>query len=144
VPSAKLPLISTELLPFLHDLASVLADDTLRDVLTPTLSLFFQEWYKISPSPDILGRDWRMYLGAISALAQVKGIASSVSQGPAAVSNDAHDSQLPQLAVWMAPNATAARLEWQSLLGPLTRLSVFPREFVRSRSTVNRIHADIG
>ena len=26
--------------------------------------------------------------------------------------------------------APAAKIEWQSLLGPLTRLSVFPREFV--------------
>lgn len=38
--------------------------------------------------------------------------------------------QLPSLPVWVAPSVTAAKVEWQSLLGPLTRLSVFPREFV--------------
>jgi len=30
----------------------------------------------------------------------------------------------------MAPNVDASKLEWQSLLGPLSRLSVYPREFV--------------
>lgn len=42
--------------------------------------------------------------------------------------------QLPSLGVWLAPNADAPRAEWQSLLGPLARLSVYPREFVRYRS----------
>jgi ubiquitin conjugation factor E4 B len=32
----------------------------------------------------------------------------------------------------MAPSADAPRIEWQSLLGPLARLSVYPREFVSS------------
>jgi ubiquitin conjugation factor E4 B len=71
-------LAAADLLPFLNDLASGFTDDTLADVLTPTLSLFFQEWFKITPSPDLLGSDWRRYLGAISLLAQVKDIAASV------------------------------------------------------------------
>ena len=32
--------------------------------------------------------------------------------------------------MWLAPSADAPRIEWQSLLGPLARLSVYPREFV--------------
>lgn len=51
----------------------------LADVLTPTLSLFFQEWFKITPTPDLLGDDWRRFLGAVSLLTQVKGIAAAVS-----------------------------------------------------------------
>lgn len=39
------------------------------------------------------------------------------------------DEQLPTLKIWVAPNVTAPLLEYQSLLGPLTRLSVYPREF---------------
>ncbi|WVF71299.1 hypothetical protein IAT40_006102 [Kwoniella sp. CBS 6097] len=90
-------LSGADLLPFLNDLAIGFPSETMSDVITPTLSLFFQEWYKITPTPDILGSDWRRYLGAVAVLVQVKSIAAS--------------------------------LEWQSLLGPLTRLSVYPREF---------------
>ncbi|KAK1924344.1 ubiquitin elongating factor core-domain-containing protein [Papiliotrema laurentii] len=101
-----------DLLPFLHDLAAG-TQDALSDVLTPTLSLFFQEWFKLDPTPDITGSDWRRYLGAVSTLVQVKTIAGL----------------LPSLSIWMAPGVTAPKMEWQSLLGPLTRLSVYPREF---------------
>ncbi|WWC62119.1 uncharacterized protein I303_104710 [Kwoniella dejecticola CBS 10117] len=97
-------LTGADLLPFLNDLAIGFPSETMTDVITPTLSLFFQEWYKISPTPDILGSDWRRYLGAVALL-------------------------LPTLPIWLAPDVNASKLEWQSLLGPLTRLSVFPREF---------------
>lgn len=70
---------AADLLPFLNDLATGFPDDTLADVLTPTLSLFFQEWFKLSPTPDLLGSEWRRYLGAVATLVQVKGIASLVS-----------------------------------------------------------------
>ncbi|WVQ67519.1 uncharacterized protein L199_005719 [Kwoniella botswanensis] len=86
-------LFGADLLPFLNDLAIGFPSDTMADVITPTLSLFFQEWYKITPTPDIMGADWRRYLGAVALLVQVKSIAAL------------------------------------SLLGPLTRLNVFPREF---------------
>ncbi|KAK6909936.1 hypothetical protein I203_103962 [Kwoniella mangroviensis CBS 8507] len=86
-------LSGADLLPFLNDLAIGFPSDTMADVITPTLSLFFQEWYKITPTPDIMGADWRRYLGAVALLVQVKSIAAL------------------------------------SLLGPLTRLNVFPREF---------------
>nr|XP_018262826.1 ubiquitin-conjugation factor E4 B [Kwoniella dejecticola CBS 10117]OBR84984.1 ubiquitin-conjugation factor E4 B [Kwoniella dejecticola CBS 10117] len=106
-------LTGADLLPFLNDLAIGFPSETMTDVITPTLSLFFQEWYKISPTPDILGSDWRRYLGAVALLVQVKSIAAI----------------LPTLPIWLAPDVNASKLEWQSLLGPLTRLSVFPREF---------------
>lgn len=99
------------LLAFLTDLVAV-TEGSLPDVVTPTLSLFFQEWFKI-PNPTILGDDWRRYIGAVATLVRVKAIAAL----------------LPTLPIWVAPNVSAAKLEWQSLLGPLTRLSVYPREF---------------
>nr|XP_019046475.1 ubiquitin-conjugation factor E4 B [Kwoniella bestiolae CBS 10118]OCF25405.1 ubiquitin-conjugation factor E4 B [Kwoniella bestiolae CBS 10118] len=106
-------LSGADLLPFLNDLSIGFPSDTMADVITPTLSLFFQEWYKITPTPDIMGADWRRYLGAVALLVQVKSIAAL----------------LPTLPIWVAPGVTAPKLEWQSLLGPLTRLNVFPREF---------------
>jgi ubiquitin conjugation factor E4 B len=72
------PKISLDLLPFLHDLEAGFQDDTLADVLSPTLSFFFQEWFRITPAPDIMGDDWRQYVGAIALLVQVKGIAATV------------------------------------------------------------------
>ncbi|KAK4689997.1 ubiquitin conjugation factor E4 B, partial [Tremellales sp. Uapishka_1] len=112
-PPTPTALPPSDVLPFLHDLAAGYPNDTMADVITPTLSLFFQEWYKITPTPDLLGNDWRRYLGAVSTLVQVKPIAAL----------------FPTLSVWVAPNVTAPKIEWQSLLGPLTRLSVYPREF---------------
>jgi ubiquitin conjugation factor E4 B len=67
-----------DILPFLNDLASGFGEN-LADVITPTLSLFFQEWYKLTPTPDILGDEWRRYLGAVATLVQVKPIAATVS-----------------------------------------------------------------
>ena len=77
-PAASTPLDAAELLPFLNDLA-IGTKDVLSDVLTPTFSLFFQQWFSISPSPDILGSEWRQYLGAVATLVQVKPIAALVS-----------------------------------------------------------------
>lgn len=77
-PATTTPLDAAELLPFLNDLA-IGTKDVLSDVLTPTFSLFFQQWFSISPSPDILGSEWRQYLGAVATLVQVKSIAALVS-----------------------------------------------------------------
>lgn len=113
-PKSTGALAPADLLPFLNDLAAGFTEGSMADVITPTLSLFFQEWFKITPTPDLMGSEWRKYLGAVSLLVQVKSIAAL----------------LPTLPVWVAPNVTAPKIEWQSLLGPLTRLSVFSREFV--------------
>lgn len=77
--SASAALTPGELSPFLNDIATGSSQEMLADVLTPTLSLFFQEWFKISPTPDLLGDDWRRFLGAVVLLTQVKGIAAAVS-----------------------------------------------------------------
>lgn len=68
-----------DLIPFLNDLIAGFPDGSFADVITPTLSLFFQKWFQITPAPDLLGNDWRKYLGAVSLLVQVKGIAALVS-----------------------------------------------------------------
>ncbi|ODO06452.1 ubiquitin-conjugation factor E4 B [Cryptococcus wingfieldii CBS 7118] len=122
-PTVSGPLQPADLLPFLQDLAAGFTPDTLSDVISPTLSLFFQQWFSISPTPDILGSEWRRYLGAMNALVQVKAVAGL----------------LPSLPIWVAPNVVAPKLEWQSLLGPLTRLSVFPREFTSIFNVYNSI-----
>lgn len=72
-------LTASDLIPFLNDLVVGFPDGGMADVITPTLSLFFQDWFKITPTPDLLGVEWRQYLGAVSLLVQVKGIASLVS-----------------------------------------------------------------
>ena len=81
-PAPPTALSPGDLLPFLNDLAAGFTQDMLADVLTPTLSLFFQEWFKIIPTPDLLGDDWRRFLGAVGLLTQVKGIAAAVSFFP--------------------------------------------------------------
>lgn len=78
IPSMPTALGPTDLIPFLSDLAAGFSSDTLADVLTPTLSLFFQEWFKLSPAPDLMGTEWRRYLGAVVTLVQVKAIAALV------------------------------------------------------------------
>lgn len=67
-----------DLVPFLNDLVLGFPDGTFEAVITPTLSLFFQEWFKISPTPTIIGSEWRKYLGAVAILVQVKPIAALV------------------------------------------------------------------
>lgn len=71
IPASDIP-------QFLADLAAGFDSDTLADVITPTLSLFFQRWFSITPSPDLIGDHWRKYLGAVAALTQVKPIAQIV------------------------------------------------------------------
>jgi hypothetical protein len=78
-PTPTSVILPGDLQPFLSDLAAGFDQETLAGVLTPTLSLFFQEWFKLSPTPDLLGNEWRRYLGAVAVLVQVKPIAALVS-----------------------------------------------------------------
>lgn len=78
-------------MPFLNDLVAGFPEGSFAAVITPTLSLFFQEWFKISPTPTIIGTEWRQYLGAVSLLVQVKPIAALVCQ----VALDNADSAVP-------------------------------------------------
>lgn len=72
-------LSSDDVLPFLNDLANGLAAEQLLDTISPTLSLLIQEWFRITPSPDLMGDEWRRYVGAVGTLTQVKQIAAAVS-----------------------------------------------------------------
>lgn len=81
-----MPLSASELPIFLNDLAGGFTgeDGDLASVIVPSLSLFFQEWFKLEPTPDLLGNEWRRYIGAVTVLTRVKPIASMV--------RDAHGS----------------------------------------------------
>lgn len=103
----------SELPSFLSDLANRFAGDGLDGIFEATLSFLFQEYFKIVPQPDLVGDQWRDYLGALFLLCQVKAIAAMI----------------PKLSVWYLSSAPPEQIEWMSLLGPLTRLSVFPRDF---------------
>lgn len=90
-PNALAP---ADLLPFLNDLATGFPEGGMADVITPTLSLFFQEWFKITPTPDLLGQDWQKYLGAMTLLVQVKAIAAIVSREVRIVANSSYHPSL--------------------------------------------------
>ncbi|KAJ9117556.1 hypothetical protein QFC22_004406 [Naganishia vaughanmartiniae] len=116
VPSStNLPLQPDALPQFLADLSARFASDTdsLRNILESILSFLFQEFFKAVPPVDLVSGEWRKWIGALEVLVQVKGIAAMV----------------PNLAVFFLANASPEQIEWFSLLGPLTRLSVFPREW---------------
>jgi hypothetical protein len=78
-------LSSDDVLPFLNDLANGLAAEQLLDTISPTLSLLIQEWFRITPAPDLMGDEWRRYVGAVGTLTQVKQIAAAVSLAAAIV-----------------------------------------------------------
>jgi ubiquitin conjugation factor E4 B len=71
------PIDPSDLGLFLNDL-SAYTDQPIGEILSPTFSLFFQQWFGITPTPDIMGDEWRQYLGAVAALIQVKAIAAMV------------------------------------------------------------------
>lgn len=117
-PQTSLPLPATSLPQFLTDLSSRFTEDqdSLKNILESILSFLFQEFFKAQPPVDLVGGEWRKWIGALEVLVQVKGIAALV----------------PKLAVFFLASASPEQIEWFSLLGPLTRLSVFPREWVSS------------
>ena len=108
-----LALSPTDLPYFLNDLSSRFQEEGLDHILENVLSHVFQAYYKITPPPDILNNEWKAWAGAINTLTSVKGIAA----------------QFPRLSVWFDKAALPHQIEWLSLLGPLTRLSVFPKDF---------------
>lgn len=103
--------------PFLQDLARRFEpDNELENVLGPVVIqlLFHPSLFR----PDGLGggdTSWRGVIGGLEALVSVKSIAGMITR-------------MPQ---WNPPNATAASFERISLMGPLTRLSVFGSDWVR-------------
>ncbi|KAJ9110282.1 hypothetical protein QFC19_001685 [Naganishia cerealis] len=113
--ATNLPLQPSSLPQFLADLSARFSTDTdsLRNILESILSFLFQEFFKAVPPVDLVSGEWRKWIGALEVLVQVKGIAALV----------------PKLAVFYLASASPDQIEWFSLLGPLTRLSVFPREW---------------
>jgi ubiquitin conjugation factor E4 B len=113
-PSVPLP--PSSLPQFLTDLSARFTSDpaALPPILESILSHLFQSFFQVQPPVDLVGGEWRKWIGALEVLVSVKGIAQLV----------------PSLAVFFLASAAPEQVEWFSLLGPLTRLSVFPREWV--------------
>ncbi|GHJ85049.1 hypothetical protein NliqN6_1451 [Naganishia liquefaciens] len=112
-PSVPLP--PSSLPQFLTDLSARFTSDpaALSPILESILSHLFQSFFQVQPPVDLVGGEWRKWIGALEVLVSVKGIAQLV----------------PSLAVFFLASAAPEQVEWFSLLGPLTRLSVFPREW---------------
>jgi ubiquitin conjugation factor E4 B len=110
-------LTSSDIELFLQDLARRFEPDNEIDgVLGPVVLglLFHPSLFR----PEGLGggdASWRGVIGGLEALVSVKCIAVMISR----------------MEQWNPSNATAANFERLSLMGPLCRLNVFGREWVR-------------
>lgn len=104
---------------FLQDLTRRFEpDNEIDDVLGPVVRqlLFHESLFR----PEGLGggdAGWRGVVSGLEALVSIKGIAVMITR----------------MEDWNPPNATAASFERVSLLGPLCRLGIFGREWVRAR-----------
>lgn len=102
---------------FLQDLARRFEpDNEIDDVLGPVVRhlLFHMSLWR----PEGLGggdASWRGVISGLEALVSVKSIAVMITRMPE----------------WIPANATAASFEKITLMGPLCRLGVFAREWVR-------------
>lgn len=78
----SLPLQPDSLPQFLSDLSTGFATDTdsLRNILESIFSFLFQEFFKAQPPVDLVGGEWRKWIGALEVMVQVKGIAALVSE----------------------------------------------------------------
>jgi ubiquitin conjugation factor E4 B len=78
----NLPLQPDSLPQFLADLSTRFASDTdsLKNILESIFSFLFQEFFKANPPVDLVGGEWRKWVGALEVMVQVKGIAALVSQ----------------------------------------------------------------
>lgn len=110
-------LTSDEVPQFLSDLVTRFnPDGDLPAILGPVVNqLLFHE--SLARPDGISGADagWRGVLGGMEALVAVKPIAAMI----------------PLLPEWNPQEASAPTFETTSLMGPLLRLSVFGREWVR-------------
>lgn len=128
--SLSAPLLSTsasspntlspfEVEPFLQDLAKRFEPENEIDgVLGPVVTQLCCHPSLFRPE-GLAGGDasWRSVIGGLEALVSIKSIAMMITR----------------LENWIPPNATAPDFERVSLLGPLLRLGVFEREWVRRR-----------
>ncbi|CDZ97514.1 Ubiquitin fusion degradation protein-2 [Phaffia rhodozyma] len=90
-------------------------NEFVTSLLSPALSFLLQAYWngKKEDNQDLDGEGWRRCLACVKKIAEVKELAAL----------------LPTLPIWLLETASAPQIEFMSLLGPLTRLSVFPREF---------------
>ena len=111
-------LTSTDIEPFLQDIARRFEPDNEIDlVLGPVVrQLLFHE--TLWRPGGLAGGDagWRGVIGGLEALISIKSIAIMITR----------------MEEWLTPSATAATFERVTLMGPLCRLGVFPREWVRT------------
>ncbi|KAJ9098222.1 hypothetical protein QFC21_004551 [Naganishia friedmannii] len=87
--TANLALQPDALPQFLTDLAArfTITDaadddpDSLHRILESVLSFLFQEFFKAAPPVDLVGGEWRRWVGAVEVLVQVKAIAALCRAG---------------------------------------------------------------
>lgn len=115
--SSQSVLHPSDIEPFLQDMARRFGpDNEIDDILGPVVrALCFHE--SLFRPEGLAGGDasWRGVIGGLEALVSVKSIANMITR---------HED-------WNPPNAQAHTIEGVSLFGPLLRLGVFQREWVR-------------
>ena len=111
-------LLPTEIEQFLFDLARRFEPDNDIDaILGPVVKGLLSHESLFRPD-GLSGADagWRGVIGGLEALVSVKSIAAMITR----------------LDEWIPADATATTFENVSLMGPLCRLGLFGREWVRS------------
>ena len=81
-----LPLTPADLPAFLTDLTNRFKEEGLDGILESVCSEFFQGFFKRQvdgAGVDLLGQEWRAWVGGVGVLTSVKGIAAKVSRSPA-------------------------------------------------------------
>ena len=108
-------LSATEIEPFLQDIVRRFEpDNELNGVLGPVVrALLFHE--SLFRPEGLTGSDsgWRRVIAVLEALVSIRPIAVMITR----------------LEEWIPENATAVRIERESLMGPLCRLNVFGHEW---------------
>ncbi|EJU03146.1 hypothetical protein DACRYDRAFT_21436 [Dacryopinax primogenitus] len=101
---------------FVIDLAKRFEGDGLEEIMGPVIGgvMNVLKDYQVE-MPNIMGDQWRQVTAALEALVAVKPVASMI----------------PRLVDWDPSQAPPNLWELVSLLGPLLRLSVFPREWAK-------------
>jgi ubiquitin conjugation factor E4 B len=110
-------LAPTEVLPFLQDVAKRFSTpEELSDVLSGVIrQLLFHP--SLAQREGLAGADpgWRRVIAGLECLVSVKGVPEVITSMPE----------------WCPEHATAANIETSSLMGPLLRLGVVERDWVR-------------
>ena len=78
-----LPLTPADLPAFLTDLTNRFKEEGLDGILESVCSEFFQGFFKRQvdgAGVDLLGQEWRAWVGGVGVLTSVKGIAAKVSR----------------------------------------------------------------